>query len=106
MIVPTMIKEVFVDKDGLLTDAAKNLFEQLLQNMQQNFSNEGVVVPGQKDSDITIIQNGTTENGSQIALPGTLIFDKTAINGGSASSPNGQLKVLLQDGTFHFITNT
>lgn len=106
MIVPTMIKSQFVDKDGFLTDEAKNLMEQLLQNMQQNLSNEGVVVPSQSAANIAIIQNGTDALGNQIALKGTLIFDTSEVNGGSGPAPNGQLKILLQDGTFHPITNT
>jgi uncharacterized protein YtpQ (UPF0354 family) len=100
-----MIKQQFVDKDGFLTDAAKNLMEQLLQNMQQNLSDEGLVVPGQDSANVTIIQNGVNEQGAQIALKGTLIFDTSVVNGGSGPAPNGQLKILLNDGTFHAIVN-
>jgi hypothetical protein len=112
-----MIKEAFVDEKGHLTEAAKNLMEQLLQNMQQNLSNEGLVSPGvssaansvdppQAGGQLGIIQNGTDEQGSQIALKGTIVFDPAVVNGGSGAAPNGQLKVLLNDGIFHPITNT
>lgn len=106
MIVPTMIESRFVDENGFLTDEAKLLMQQLLQNMQQNLSQEGYVVPSQDSANIAIIEAGTDEFGTQIALPGTLLFNTSAVNGGSAPAPNGQLYILLQDGTFHPITNT
>jgi hypothetical protein len=37
---------------------------------------------------------------------GILVFDPAEINGGSSGTPNGQLKVLLGDGTFHKVTNS
>lgn len=112
-----MIKEPFVNKDGYLSDAAKNLIEQLLQNMQQNLSNEGSVMPSvssannsvnppQAGGQLAVIQNGTDSQGTQIALKGTLVFDPAVVNGGTSQNPNGQLKVLLNDGTFHPVTNT
>jgi len=98
MFVPTMLQQQLVDKDGLLTEAWRSLFEQLLQNMQQALSDEGIVTPSQDTANIAIIQPA--------AMNGTLIFNTSAVNGGSPSAPNGQLYIKLADGTFHPITNT
>lgn len=84
-----------------------NLFwTQLLQCIQQVVSNEGVVIPTQDSDNVTIIQNSLLSNGEQAALPGTLLFNSSAVNGGTTDAPNGQLNVLLQDGVFHPITNS
>lgn len=106
MNVPSLPQERMVDENGMLTKAWQNYFEQQQQNMQQCLSNEGFVPPSQTNANMIIIQNGVDENGNQVALPATLIFDTSAVNGGSGPAPNGQLNILLQDGTFHPITNT
>ncbi len=98
MNVPTFPHEAMVDKDGMITKPWENLFIQLLQNMQQALSEEGIVTPSQTSSDMAIIQPN--------ALNGTLLFDTSSVNGGSASSPNGRLYIRLADGVFHPITNT
>src|SRR3990167_4274095 len=103
--VPNLVQDKFVDEQGYLTPEWRSLFDQLLQNMQQNLSNEGYVVPSQTASDIAIIQAGTNPDGSYIAQNGTLIFDTSAVNGGSIAVPNGQLYIRLNDNTFHPITN-
>lgn len=100
MIVPTMIEGPFVDKDGNLTDQARKLMEQLLQNMQQNLSQEGIVVPSQDAAAIATIAAGVDSNGSKICQPGTLLFD-TSLQPGT-----GQLVIFMTDGSFHPITNT
>lgn len=92
MFVPTMPQEKVVNEKGGLTKPWKNFFEQMIQNMQQALSNEGLLAPSQTTANIAVIEPN--------ALPGTLIFNT------SAASPNGQLYIRLQDGTFHPITNT
>lgn len=96
------------DEEGELnwTREYRLFWQQLLQILQQSLSNEGVVIPSQDSANLTIIQNSTLPDGSQAALPGTLLFNRSAVNGGSSSAPNGQLYILLADGTFHPITNT
>lgn len=96
--VPTMLRERLVDDEGFLSPAWQNLFEQLLQNMQQAVSDEGFLIPSLSSSDISVIEAN--------ALDGTLVFNTSAVNGGSSSAPNGQLYVKLADGTFHPVTNT
>lgn len=98
MFVPTITPGPIVDADGMPTPAFQLFLDQLVQNMQQALSNEGFLIPSLIPSDIALIEDG--------ALNGTVIFDSTAINGGSFSHPNGQLYVKLGDGTFHPIVNT
>ena len=98
MNVPTFVQEKFVDENGYMTKPWQNLFQQLLQVMQQSLSDEGFAIPPQSSSNMTIILPG--------AMNGTLLFNTSAINGGSPTAPNGQLYVKLADGTFHPVTNT
>lgn len=98
MYVPVMCKEKLVNDQGFVSDAWKTFFEQLVQNMQQALSDEGIVIPSQSSANMGIIQPN--------ALVGTLIFNTSAVNGGSGPAPNGQLYVKLADGTFHPVTNT
>ena len=73
--------------------------------MQQAISNEGYLIPSQSKNNMLLIQKGTWTTGSvtnKIAIPGTILFNTDTANGGS---PNGQLWVLLKDGSFHPIMN-
>jgi hypothetical protein len=89
-----------VDKDtGEWTDTWANYFQQQQILMQQALSDEGFVVPSQDTANIAILQN------SPKIPAGTLIFDSSAVNGGSSGAPNGQLFIKLQDGIFHAIPN-
>lgn len=106
MFIPTMVKDRLVDENGFLTKEWANLFEQLLTNMQQALSNEGFLVPSQSQSNMALIQSGVNPTGEQIAIAGTLLFNTDTVNGGSPTSPRGQLYILLKDGVFHPITNT
>ena len=81
-----------------MSDAWVSFFTQQQQLMQQCLSNEGFLIPS-----LTATQIGQIEDN---ALPGTMVFDTNAVNGGSFSNPNGQLYVRLADGTFHPVTNT
>jgi hypothetical protein len=105
MNVPNYVHEKVLTDEGHFTSPWEEFFSQLRQNMQQSLSNEGFVIPGQSTANITIIQNGVDAQGNKVAIKGTLLFDTSAVNGGSSSAPNGQLKILLADGTFHAIAN-
>lgn len=100
MNIPTMIGGPFVDKEGMLTDEARKLLEQLLQVMQQSLSQEGIVIPSQNNTNIATIGAGVDSSGSKIAQPGTVLFN-TSLQPGF-----GQLVVFMLDGSFHPITNT
>lgn len=106
MIIPTFVQERLVDDQGFLTKPWQSLFEQLLQNMQQNLSEMGIVTPSQDSSNLAVIQNKLNPDGSYIVQNGTLVFNTSSVNGGSSGSPNGQLYIRLADNTFHPITNT
>lgn len=115
MIIINVPTDKLVDKDGNTTKPWDNYFDQSTQQMQQSLSNEGFWIPS-VSSDPNSVSPPTT--GGQLAQleasfgtqgginAGTLIFDPAEVNGGSPSSPNGQLKVILADGVFHKITNT
>lgn len=98
MFVPTLPQSKIVDENGHLTNEWRLYFEQQQQNSQQSLSDEGFAIPNQTSSNISLIQPK--------ALNATLLFNSSVINGGSSSSPNGQLYVKLQDGAFHPITNS
>lgn len=112
MFVPVLSQGELVDDKGLPTEGFQNILIQLLQNMQEALSNEGfeipsvssAVIPPATISNLQVIENSFgLENG---VTSGTLIFDPAEVNGGTSMNPLGQLKVLLNDGTFHKITNT
>lgn len=115
MFVPTNFRGKFIDENGMLTDSAQSLWQQLLQNMQQCLSDEGYVIPSVSSDPASVTPSATGGQLQQVedsfgeqngAIVGTVVFDPYEINGGSADARNGQLKVLLGDGTFHAITNT
>lgn len=115
MNVPNFENIQFIEKSGYLTESWQNLLQQLFTQLQLSVGPEGFVI-----SDVSSASNSVTPPtaGGQVAVleatfgqqngvkVGTVIFDPAEVNGGSSGSPNGQLKVLLQDGTFHKITNT
>lgn len=112
MFVPILSEGELVDQDGKPSQTWENTMIQLLQNMQEALSNEGFeipsvsseVIPPATQSNLTIIQNSFGQPNGAIAS--TLIFDPYEVNGATLPARNGQLKVLLNDGTFHNITNT
>lgn len=115
MNVPNFLPEQVIDKNGYWAEPWKSLMEQLLQNMQTDLGNEGFKIPSissNPDSVSPSAANGQLQQvqdsfGQQEGVTsGTVIFDPYEINGGTSDEPNGQLKVLLNDGTFHPITNT
>jgi hypothetical protein len=55
MNVPTFSYDKVVDKEGNWSLIWLQIITQLLQQLQSNFSNEGVVIPSQTSSNIAII---------------------------------------------------
>jgi hypothetical protein len=115
MEIPVFTYGKAVKEDGAWTDQWLSTLSQLFTNMQQDLSNEGYVIPSVSSNPSSIdppatggqllqVQNSFgQQNGAQA---GTLIFDPYEINGGSSSNRLGQLKILLNDGIFHPVTNT
>lgn len=117
MIVPTYAQEQIVDKEGVPTSNFDLLLRQLLQGLQLSLSDDGYLVPSissdPADNQLAVLQasfqsdvvNPNSQTVTNGVRPGTIIFDPYESNGGAPGSPNGQLKVLLKDGTFHAIVN-
>lgn len=88
--VPNLPVGPMVDQDGM-PSSSEMMFRQLLnRSLQQNFGNEGLVVPSQPNSvapnnAVSIIQNNQVANPVTGALsyslvPGTLLYDSTNNN--------------------------
>lgn len=85
MNVPNFIHDKFVDENGYLTDGWRLFFNQLINEMNENLSQEGIVMPSQTTANADIIKTD--------ALNGTILYDSTT----------NELKVRLNDGNFHVI---
>ena len=119
MIVPTYSPEKIVNEDGTPTDGFGLLLRQLLQGLQLSISEDGYLCPSVSSvspptpSQLTVLENTFQSNfvnaNTQTVItgvrPGTVIFDPYEVNGAVLPARNGQLKVLLNDGTFHAIVN-
>lgn len=127
MIVPTYSPEKIVNEDGVPTDGFSLLLRQLLQGLQLSISEDGYLCPSvssepgssetppdlSQPSQLTVLQNTFQSNfvnvNTQTVItgvrPGTVIFDPYEVNGATPPARNGQLKVLLNNGTFHAIVN-
>ena len=115
IIIPVPSNPTMTDKENNILPDWGNYFDQNTQQMQQSLSNEGFWIPSVSSATDSV---SPPTSGGQVAQleasfgqqsgvnVGTIIFDPAEVNGGSSPSPNGQLKVLLADGTFHAITNT
>lgn len=80
MKIPNFIDNKVVDEEGYLTDTWKNIFVQLLDNLQNTVSDEGITIPKQTTTDITTL---STEKSV-----GRIIYDSTT-NEFKACVPNG-----------------
>lgn len=121
MNIPNFENATFIDRSGYLTDYWAQILQQLFSELQKNVGQEGFIISPVSSASDSVTPPAA---GGQIAvleaayaasivtpfpagpLPGTIIFDPAEVNGGSAPAPRGQLKVLLNDGIFHAITNT
>lgn len=118
MIIPIVPTEPMVEKDAEgnfdRTKAWDNFFQQNQQGMQQSISDEGYWIPSVSSATDSV--DPPTAGGQLAQLEasfgtqggvnaGTLIFDPAEVNGGSMMEPNGQLKIILNDGAFHAIPN-
>lgn len=125
MIVPTYLQEAIVNKEGMPTDAFASFLRNLLQNMQLSVSDEGYLIPSvssapdsspPSSTQLAVLQasyqnpltpvNPNTQTVTVGVQVGTIVFDPYEVNGATPPARNGQLKVLLNDGMFHDITNT
>jgi hypothetical protein len=68
MNVPNFIYERVVDDKGFLTAAWQKFFNQLINEMNQNLGEEGLVMPSQPTTNIALLTN---------ALNGAMVYDAT-----------------------------
>jgi len=53
--IPNLYKGKFVDKEGMLTDGAKLFLSQLITQLQNILSPEGIALPKQSAANITVL---------------------------------------------------
>lgn len=82
MNIPNFLNDRFVDENGYLTDSWMAILSELFQILQQNLSDEGIIIPEQTTAKIALL----TEN----------------VNGLIVDSDTDQLKINLA-GTFKVI---
>lgn len=79
-----------VDKDGYFTPEAHQFFDVLFQQMQNNLSNEGIVIPSLTANQISNINNPLNPNRKP---PGTTYYN--ADNHLLQANINGTVKTIL-----------
>lgn len=84
MNVPNFVYERVVDEKGFLTSAWQKWFNQLINELNQNFGQEGVVMPSQSTANIALLTN---------ALKGTMVYDSTTNN--PKVNVNGTFKTIV-----------
>lgn len=134
MIVPNYDGSQIADEDGYPTPNFTNILQTLLKNLTQSIGNEGYLIPSISSapnsastpeapstlSQIQVLELAFSKSTTPVSstgqtvtvgtLAGTIVFDPYELNGGDPGpspprNPKGQLKVLLNDGTFHAIVN-
>jgi hypothetical protein len=115
MNIPNFENVTFTERNGTLTDPWQLILQNLFSELQGGVGNEGFeisivtsdpnsITPPASGGQLLVIQDSFgNQNG---VTAGTIVFDPYAVNGAILPARNGQLKVLLNDGTFHGITNT
>lgn len=115
MNIPNFENIQFIGRGGFLTENYSNILQQLFSTLQKGVGQEGFeissvssdpnsVTPPTSGGQLAKIQSSFGQQNGVKA--GTVVFDPYEVNGATLPARNGQLKVLLNDGTFHGITNT
>jgi hypothetical protein len=77
MNIPNVPSSKIVDPDGNPTSIEQLFRQQLISELQDNASNEGLVAPSQPTTNITSIQNNQLANGEFTCGGGRFIYDST-----------------------------
>jgi hypothetical protein len=115
MNIPNYENIQFTERTGYLTEQWQINMQQLISALQKNVGNEGFVISSVSSDPASVTP--TTVGGQLAQLQasfgqqtgvqvGTVVFDPYEVNGATLPARNGQLKVMLADGTFHAITNS
>lgn len=105
MNIPNYENSPIVGSGGYLADQWSLLLQQLLSQLQQGVGTEGFQISSVTAAQLALIQGTFVALSPTGVQPGTLVFNKDEVNGGTMMAPNGQLFILLNDGTFHAVTN-
>lgn len=95
MNIPNLPVGKIVDEDGMPTDQELTFRQNLVSELQDNASDEGLVIPTQSTTNITNIQNHTIPNPADPMNPiytcqfGTFLYD----------SNTNEIKVAIDDGS-------
>lgn len=60
--IPVFLDVKFVNPDGMLTDKARQILEELFFQLQKNFSPEGIFIPSQPTENIVRLDNEKSKN--------------------------------------------
>lgn len=72
MKIPPFTRQVFTEKSGFLSSPFQYFFDVLVQQMQENLSDDGLVVPSLTTQEINDVADPTNDN----SMPnGTLWYD-------------------------------
>jgi hypothetical protein len=63
MNIPNFVNIQLVDKNGYLTDSARQMFEELFDVLQANLSDESIVTPEQPASKISLLNGDQYKGG-------------------------------------------
>ena len=91
MNIPNYIDTKIISAGGMWSDEWKFIMQQLIQQLQLNASNEGLVAPTQNATNMTTIQNHQNPNGDYTTQYGTILYNSTdntiriAVNNGSGA---------------------
>lgn len=69
MEIPSYLEAQVIDENGRFTPVWQRIMQQLLQELQINLSDEGIVMPSQSAANITVLTTA--------AVNGTLVYDST-----------------------------
>lgn len=94
MMIPNFEFTRFVNRDGNLTDEWQNVLQALFTALQTNVSNEGFQIPQQTTANVAKLQTQFAASPNPSVYYGNLIYDSTS----------NQLKVFLNDNTYHVVS--
>ena len=76
MNIPSLPVDRIIDEKSLdLTDSWRQFFDLLVNQLQTNASNEGIVIPTQSETNVLVIQNNQLQNLSYTTQLGTLVYN-------------------------------
>ena len=78
--IPNFANTKVIDEDGYFTEEWAQLFQQLLTQLQNNYNDEGLIVPNQTSVNVSYLTDANKSNGAllQNSDTGNLLFN---ING-------------------------